>query len=120
MADLKEQYIMAAGALLFAGSEAEAVAKGLKDTMSRRGHLRLLPKVLDGLAALLARREQMSKPRLTLARESDAARYAAEAKGALVEVDPSLIGGFIRRDGFTETDNSYKTKLLRWYRSVIS
>lgn len=119
MSGLKEQYIEASSALIKEGVSVSDVTKGLEETMTRRGHLQLLPRVLRGLLEWTTRQEQVSAPRLTLARESDTTHFVKEAKGANIEIDPSLIGGFIKREGFIETDNSYKTKLLRWYRSSI-
>jgi F0F1-type ATP synthase delta subunit len=118
MTDIKEQYVTATVALLAEGQDTAKVFKGLRATMNRRGHGRLLPGVLSSLLAVVSRREQLSVPHLTLARESDAKSHQDVAHSTVI-IDPSIIGGYIHRQGFSETDNSHKTRLLNWYKAAI-
>ncbi|MEX0913166.1 MAG: hypothetical protein WDZ56_01405 [Candidatus Paceibacterota bacterium] len=119
MSGLKEQYIAAGAQLIAEKTDIDKVVSGLRSTMERRGHSRLLTGVLKGLISKVSRDAQMSAPLLTLATEDAQKPQTASVKSADIKVDPSIVGGYILQEGFTRTDNSHKTKLLKWYQKSV-
>jgi F0F1-type ATP synthase delta subunit len=120
MSGLKEQYIAAGAELIAEKTDIDKVISGLKKAMAQRGHTRLLTSVLKGLASKVERESEISVPQLTVATKDAGEMKASSTKNALVKIDPTIIGGYIIREGFTRTDNSHKTKLLNWYRKATS
>lgn len=120
MSGLKEQYIVAGAELISEKTDVDKVVSGLRKVMKRRGHERLLTSVLKGLVSKVEKESEMSVPRLTIASEDTKKPDALSAKNVDIKIDPSIVGGYIMQEGFTRTDNSYKTKLLNWYRSATS
>ena len=120
MSGLKEQYIAAGAELIAEKTDIDKVISGLKKAMAQRGHTRLLTSVLKGLASKVERETAISVPHLTIATKDTSKPDSASVKNAEVKIDPTIVGGYILREGFTRTDNSHKTKLLNWYRRATS
>lgn len=120
MSGLKEQYIAAGVELIAEKTDIDKVVSGLKKTMAQRGHTRLLTSVLKGLISKVERQSEMSLPQLTIATKDASKPDSLSAKDVDVKIDQTIVGGYILREGFTRIDNSYKTKLLNWYRRATS
>ena len=120
MSGLKEQYIAAGVELIAEKTDIDKVVSGLKKTMAQRGHTRLLTSVLKGLVSKVERQSEMSLPQLTIPTKDASKPDSLSAKDVDVKIDQTIVGGYILREGFTRIDNSYKTKLLNWYRRATS
>lgn len=120
MSGLKEQYIAAGAELIAEKTDIDKVVSGLKKTMAQRGHTRLLTSVLKGLASKVERQSGMSLPQLIIATKDTSKPDSLSAKDVEVKIDPTIVGGYILREGFIRRDNSHKTKLLNWYRRATS
>ena len=120
MASLKEQYIAAGAELIAEKTDIDKVISGLKKAMAQRGHTRLLTSVLKGLVSKVERDSEIKVAELTIATNDASRPDDSSIKNALVKIDPTIIGGYIIREGFTRKDNSHKTKLLNWYRKATS
>lgn len=116
MSGLKEQYITAGAELIAEKTDIDKVISGLKKVMTQHGHTRLLTSVLKGLASKVDRESHVSVPHLIIATEDAPRPDFPSLKNADIKIDPSIVGGYIMQEGFTRIDNSYKTKLLNWYR----
>lgn len=119
MSSLKQDYQKASLSLLESGEDVGKTVKHIKAVMDKRGHSRLLLGVLRAALRELDRTSVAKTPRLTVAREKDVRRYAAGHKEAEVIVNPHLIGGYRFEKDNTMIDQSYKTKLLNWYRVAV-
>ena len=125
---MKNHYITATIELLHSGKEPAAVLGGLKKTLEARGHQALYPSILRGVERLLHAKNSQSAI-LAVAREKDVDTFKAAITAASKEldvadapevvVDDTLIGGFVLQTGTTRLDQSYKTKLVSLYRSLI-
>lgn len=120
MSGLKEQYIAAGAELIAEKTDIDKVISGLKKAMAQRGHSRLLTSVLKGLISKVEGDREMSVPELIIASKDAPKIENLSTKNANIKIDPTIIGGYIMREGFVRTDNSHKTKLLNWYRRATS
>ncbi len=119
MSNIKQRYVTASLELLNSGSDFDVVIKGLREVMQKRGHEKLFGAVLNLLETKLAQKEEVLKPQLTLAKEGDLKNHSDIADTAVVKINPNIIGGYILQQANTYTDQSYKTRLLNWYKSAI-
>ncbi len=119
MNQFKNQYVKAAATALETGADFKATMKRLRDSMARRGHLRLLPGVLDGLLNTFEGKTE-GVPRLTVAKAEDAELYPELARQAEVEIDPNIVGGYIFTRDHRRIDQSYKTRLRNWYKAAVN
>jgi len=115
--------------LLEGGTTIDTALQGLRETLNRRGHTALYPKILR---ALLTESEKMTKRThgvVTVAKESDKELWKDAITHALTllktsehttRIDPTITGGFIAETRDTLIDKSYKTKLLTLYRTLIN
>lgn len=124
---MKENYITAVLQELDAGKDASMVLEGLKKTLIAKGHDRLYASILRGVARML----EAGSAEGTLVVVSNEAAYekqknaitkALEELGSSetpkVVVDETIIGGFIAEANSTQLDRSYKTTLVKLYRSL--
>lgn len=120
-AELK-RYQKATLDLLKSGEDIKDVLKGVRSAMERRGHLKLYPALLRALIRVYPRVEARQMPSLIVAKESDAKSYAKRFtdKEMKVVIDPTIVGGYVYESGHTREDNSYKQKLLTWYRRATN
>lgn len=119
MSSLKQDYQKAFLSLLESGEDVDKTIKRVKVVMEKRGHSGLLLSVFKSTLRELDRTSVAKTPRLTVAREKDVRRYADGHKEAEVIIDPHLIGGYRFEQNNTMIDQSYKTKLLNWYRVAV-
>lgn len=116
--------------MLKKGDEPAAVFAGLSKTLENRGHQKLHASILRGVLRELSASTKSTVPKLILAKKDDAEKLKAEISSALaaldagenysLSIDQTITGGFVLSYNHRAIDNSYKTKLLNWYRSAIS
>ena len=126
---MKQTYTAAILDLIDQGIPVDDVLRDVQAVMARRGHTRLYAQVLRTVARMLSARAARAGVTVAIARSSDAEVHAAAIKEAVAAlasegtytttVDPTLIGGFVARSRDRIIDASYKTALLRLYRSII-
>lgn len=120
MASTKQHYLKALLALLKEEKGATKSLSHLEKVMLKRGHKALMLPVLKATLRELSKRTENSKPRLTLARQSDKSKFAKKYKDAEIVLDENIIGGYIYEEAGTRLDNSYKTRLLNWYHNTLN
>lgn len=118
-AELK-RYQKAAIDLLNKGEDVTTVLKGIRSAMDRRGHGKLYPSFLRALARVYPKLERGQGARLIVAKESDADAYKKKFGESTVTIDPTIVGGYVHVKDHIREDNSYKQKLLTWYRRATS
>jgi F0F1-type ATP synthase delta subunit len=120
MSSLKQDYQNAFMSLVQSGEEIGKSVKRLKAVMEKRGHAGLLLGVLRSAVRELDRTNVADAPRLTVAREKDVKKYGQRHKDAEIIVDATIVGGYRFEKDHTIVDNTYKTKLLNWYRTATT
>jgi hypothetical protein len=120
----------AAAALLNTGREPAQILADTQRYLETHGHGRQWRAVLRELLRLTAQSERRNTPRLLVARPEDVERLAPEISSALatlgvtlspqVEIDPTLIGGFIVRTATHEINHSDKRHLQAIYDRVTT
>jgi F0F1-type ATP synthase delta subunit len=108
----------------------ERLLSGFFEAVARRGHCELLPAILRAYERKIGERRKLLHPRVTIARERDRERFAAQISEALaslaahgepeVQVDDALIGGYRVEAGHQRIDASYRRKLLDLYRAIAA
>lgn len=107
---------------LRAGAQVHSTVSKLKKLLKRRRHETLLHAVLKKTEQTLMQERDHSIPVVIAASLKEVKEYAATVdkdEKPILQVDPSIIGGHIILKDFTITDQSYKSKLLNWYRLAI-
>lgn len=120
MSSLKQDYQNAFMSLVQSGEEVGKSIKHLKAVMEKRGHTGLLLGVLRNSVRELSRTNVARTPRLTVAREKDVKKYSQGHKEVEIVIDDTIVGGYRFEKEYTIIDNSYKTKLLNWYRTATT
>lgn len=124
---MKDTYIKAVLGALASGKEISAVLSGLSITLARRGHTRLHGAVLRGVLRTLESKKSSRDAHITVASETaltvqkDAIADALKTLGATAyttHIDPTLIGGIVAEFQNTVIDTSFKTRLIKLYRSI--
>ena len=121
-------YIDALISLLEEGRDFEDVIKNLKVVLEKKGHQKLYRSILEGLSRRLGTihaqqatvhvaREKDIK---TLKEQLNAHLQALETDSFDTEIDPTLIGGYVIEHNNKIIDNSYKSRLVALYRSLIN
>lgn len=126
---MKENYTQAVIAMIEAGNEPEMVIAGLKTTLTAHGHQALLGSVLHGVVRIMSAKD-LTGAEAFVASEADKNKYAAAIATALAEldtqseptvtVDETLVGGFVVEANNRRLDHSYKSKLVKLYRSLTA
>ena len=126
---MHDTYVTATLELLAAGTSIDTVISGLKDTLKRRGHERLLPRILAGVARKLDTRPT-NAAYVTVVSKTDYEVQKEAIKHALIElgydqapavqIDDTLIGGYVAEANSTRIDRSYKSALVSLYRSLTT
>lgn len=107
---------------------AAAVSKLIK-VLKRKGHLKLLPRIVDEFEKILGLERNKHTMRLTCANETDFEKYKETLKEHFAHsgaefteevVDENIIGGFVLEKGEVVIDGSYKKKLLLLYQSALA
>ncbi|MCL9972409.1 MAG: F0F1 ATP synthase subunit delta [Candidatus Pacebacteria bacterium] len=105
----------------------DAYAEAFIQYLKKRGHLSLIPAVLNRVTRL---QKAERKTTVTLARATDADRFAASIAANLttmphrdatyaVSVDERIVGGYRVEAGGKLVDRTYRTALVRLYHSSI-
>jgi F0F1-type ATP synthase delta subunit len=123
---MHDLYVTAVIESLKAGQEPSLVFTGLKRALARRGHERLLPRIVRTLEREALRRTGAGSTILTVAKAADADSVAVQSllrEMAIVEkptvvIDETIIGGAKLRSGDTEIDATYKTTLINLYHTI--
>ena len=111
------------------GLEPEKALSGLRQVLTRHGHVSLYASILKDLLISLKKAENDTTATIVLARKEDRENYAKQieqfvtetkATEAQIVIDESIIGGFIAKTKTTKRDQSYKESLISIYRSVVS
>jgi F0F1-type ATP synthase delta subunit len=123
---MHDLYVTAILESIKAGQKPATVFAGLETVLVRRGHERLLPRIVRSLEREAARATHSDTPTLTVAKASDkdTALVAALMKEMGVEgklsvvIDDTIIGGAKLRSGDTQIDATYKTALINLYHTI--
>ncbi len=119
-------YVTALIESIKAGHQPAEVFQGLKHVLARRGHERLLPRIMRTLEREAYRRTGAGIATLTVASAADAdsaivqallTEMAVVGKPTVV-IDETIIGGAKLRSGDTLIDASYKTTLINLYHTL--
>lgn len=124
-------YSKAAYRALLKGVDPEMVCASLKRLLARKGHSGLYPRILRDLYRALTKNQAQRVVQVSVARERDIARFAAQIKAYTARIgadqhsivhttDPTLIGGFTVETPSTRLDRSFKHALLALYRSLTA
>lgn len=116
-----KMYLKAVTDLLEGGADFRATLKDLEKVMVGRGHKKLYLPVLRILLRTYPQVVRRNRSTLIVAKEEDAKKYKAVQKSdAELVIDHTIVGGYIHTEDFVRKDNSYKTKLLTWYRRATT
>lgn len=130
---MKSQYVKAVMELLGRDatvSHTEEVITKLKSVLAARGHERLLPSILRGVAKQLE--HAASSAVIVTLREASDSEYEKYKEliatsglqydeiDVTIEADPTMIGGFTLTVEDRMIDNSYKNQLLTLYRNITT
>ncbi len=124
-----KEYIQAAYEAITQGGDIDAVLKNLQALLSRRGLGKLYPRILRGLLEKVERGQAGEAPKVLIAREKDSERHKGAIEAAVsriapestysVEIDETIIGGFIVTGKGKRIDQSYKSTLLDTYHRLV-
>lgn len=128
---MKNYYIKAVVALILGGQDINSVLKNLETVLVNKGHQSLRLAILEGLIRELTKVNQSNSSTITLARNSDETKFKAnivdslkviggELESAKITIDPTITGGYIVTHKGKMIDSSYKTKLLKLYRTITT
>jgi F0F1-type ATP synthase delta subunit len=123
---MHDLYVTAVVESLKAGHKPSEVFTGLKNILARRGHERLLSRIVRTLEREAARATHNDTPILTIAKASDkdSVLVASLVKEMQVTHEPSIvidetiIGGAKLRAKGSEIDATYKTTLINLYHTI--
>ena len=119
-------YVTAVIESLKAGHKPSETFAGLKRVLERRGHERLLPRIVRTLERESLRRTGAGVVTLTVAKAADGdsdlvaslLKEMAVSEKPTVVIDETIIGGAKLRSGDTEIDATYKTTLINLYHKI--
>ena len=126
---LEEAYARATKSAIEHGTTTKVAFDNLLSILKNRGHMTLLPRIKNHLIHLEEERIQRETPKIKVARQSDTKKFKNEIAAACKEldiIDPvhvedgTLVGGYVVEGNDMVVDASYKTTLLKLYRSFIS
>lgn len=109
----------------------DATAEVLVRLLKQKGHSPLLPQIVREYEKLLRKDERASTAEIRVSNKSDIARLkdriasyetelAFSANDARIVEDPSIVGGFIIKQGAREVDGSFRARLIKLYRNLIA
>ncbi len=128
---MKAQYAQAFLASLESGMAVDTAIAGLKKSLEKKNHTKLLGAVLLEVARVLEAAPQGNQAVVAVAAAGDIAALKASIAAALEElgvtketevkevVDETLIGGFVATYNHKEHDASYKKSLKSLYESIV-
>jgi len=126
-----KHYVNAVVSLLQGGGELDAVLKNLNELLVKKGHQKLHKAILEGVCERLEVDEALNVPTVSLANAKEEDNLELQIKQALaelgytnknwrVQLDPTLIGGFVATYKGKRVNASYKGKLLSLYRNITA
>lgn len=126
---MKNQYINAVAELLLQGKDADTVLSNLLKVLKEKGHTSIYADILKGVAAKLELYTQNGETTVVVASQEDVKKHSkaiersleaieGSLKTASIEIDQTLIGGFVAIHKGKSIDMSYKQKLVSLYRSI--
>ncbi|MEY2665110.1 MAG: synthase delta subunit [Candidatus Parcubacteria bacterium] len=128
---MKSQYAIAFLKSLETGMAVDAALVGLKATLAKKQHTKLLGGVLLEVLRVLEAQKGTKQAVVAVAKISDMKSLKTAIEAALSElgvaketpvkevVDETLIGGFVATFNYKEHDASYKKSLKSLYESII-
>lgn len=128
---MKKHYIKAIIELINTGEDLKTILKNLEAALVRKGHQGLHLAILEGVARELELKGEQDTSVITVADEKDTKHFKSaiaeslkeiggELESAQVRIDKSLTGGYIASHQGQAIDASYKTKLLKLYRTITA
>ena len=127
---MRNTYTASVVELLLSGKDVEHVLQNLKKVLVKRGHEKLLPKILKDVAARLEANHDEQVPTVSVREASDLETFEEYIEEALRElkasevpkitIDTTLVGGFVAEHAHKRVDKSYKEALLSLYRKVTN
>jgi len=109
----------------------EDVASKLTGVLKEKGHLMLLPSVLSEYKKLKEEADKEDTARIYVNTKDDleffkddiqkaSGKLAFDVKESQIVETPSVVGGFIIEKDGKEIDESYRSKLVELYKSLMS
>jgi len=128
---MKKHYINSVTELLLQGKDVSLVLKNLKEVLLAKGHMSIYGAILIGVSQKLEHSKATTVSTVLVANEAHVATLKksieaslAQLNGSLtdavIEVDPTLIGGYIALHQGKSINNSYKQKLVALYRAITA
>jgi F0F1-type ATP synthase delta subunit len=128
---MKKAYIKAVTALILQGEDITVVLKNLESTLVRKGHQGLKLGIFEGVLKELEQNTVSDTATVYLGNVSDENKLKAnietslkaiggELKSAKIVIDKTLTGGYVATYKGKTIDASYKTKLLKLYRTITT
>lgn len=128
---MDKHYIKAVVELILAGQDINQVLKNLDAVLVNKGHQSIRLKILEGVHRTLAQKQTALKTKVVVAKSVDEKKLqneittslkaiGGELQSADIEVDESLAGGYVVTHQGHKIDASYKTKLLKLYRTITT
>lgn len=126
---MKQVYIHALLKVLESGVSIETALANLRVVLDKRGHGKLLPEILKGITLSLELASRNAIPKIIIAAKdavSDAdiklalEKISAPTKEWNTVVDPNIIGGLVATYNNKSLDQSYRTKLMDLYQSIVT
>ena len=124
---MKDNYITAVLEELRSGTNPEKVLTGLQNTLKKKGHEKLYGVILRGVARVLEA-GSAEDVMVTVASDTDYKKHKDAIAQALkeldadaepaVQVDKTIVGGFLAEANNKRIDQSYKSKLVTLYRNL--
>lgn len=126
---MKDTYVTAILESLKSGVDTDTVLCGFARTIEARGHERLRLPVLQSVLQVL--RAKRPDTRVLVASETDRQKQQTAIEAALSSlgapatevtytIDDTIVGGYIAEHKATRVDASYKSALLKLYRSITT
>ena len=108
-------------------TDMDDVLSSFYGVLKDRGHMRLLPGIAKAFGVIA--KSESEKPTLVVARDGDVQKVQQHLRrfedsfdlstGARVEIDETIVGGFVLKSKEKRVDASYKEALQGIYRAAI-
>ena len=124
-----KEYIQAAYEAIQGGAHADTVLENLQESLRRRGLTKVYPRILRGILEKIERGTASEVPKVFIARTHDAERQREAIVSAVsmissgdkydVDIDETIIGGFVVTGKGKRIDRSHKSTLLDTYHRLV-
>jgi len=126
---MKKHYINAVTELLLQGKDVTVVLFNLQKVLALKGHSKIHSQILAGVVQKLEAQQSASGSTVIVANHDDVASLQQRITASLtklgandtpqnVEIDATLIGGYVALHNGQAIDASYKQKLVTLYRAI--